>query len=337
MNENAKSLEKIKAPAPANLSARQSSSLLWSPGKGFTHPPGSEPRGTLSERVADLWRRLEPLPTPALPQPTPAPRAEETPDTVERAATPDLSTPLYVLRNEDRPAGRGGWWWLVIIVALLGIGQLLRMTGAPVEEAALPQPLPHEVQEKPPVPDPPPATLEEQPPAPLPEPVVTPPANAPEPDKTPPAEVTAPVPEQAAAQKSTVPVQKKPLQPAPAKPKAVPARSVSKPKTRPPALANPPAAKASPAPVAAPAAPEPRTDFVVAYGCFSNAEELARRVERIQARGWPVLTSHYTLAQTVMTCLFGGPFGNPHEANRATDLFDEKGCMQLPKTPLQAP
>lgn len=80
-----------------------------------------------------------------------------------------------------------------------------------------------------------------------------------------------------------------------------------------------------------------KINFVVSYGCFSNINEIFKRQEQIKARGWPVLTSHYNLDKTPMTCLFGGPFSNPKEADQATDLFAEKGCMQIPKEPLQAP
>ncbi|MBF0296063.1 MAG: hypothetical protein HQL96_12810 [Magnetococcales bacterium] len=358
MNENAKSLEKIKAPAPESVCARQSANPLWHPGKGFTRPPGLEPRGALSERVADIWRRLEPVTTPAGSQPTPAPSENKAPDAAENEATPDLANPLYVLHDDARPAGRGGWW-LAAIAALLGIGLLLRMTGSPREEPSLPQAA---REETPVLPSPPAAPLE-QPPAVLAEPVATPPVTAPEPagtlpappDESPEKVELATVPEPVAPREVAIPVQAKPVAaaPPPSKPKATPApakpksvRAAWKPKARASVVGkSPPATSAAPpaaavgekAPPAQPPAAEPGIDFVVAYGCFSNAEEVARRASRIQARGWPVLTSHYTLAQTVMTCLYGGPFGNPREADRATELFDEKGCMQLPKTPLPAP
>ncbi|MEO5332982.1 MAG: hypothetical protein H7839_13265 [Magnetococcus sp. YQC-5] len=103
--------------------------------------------------------------------------------------------------------------------------------------------------------------------------------------------------------------------------------------------------QADPMPIEQVVAPQPTTskpteekiNFVVSYGCFSNIKEIAKREKQIQSRGWPVLTSHYNIDQTTMTCLFGGPFVNPREADQATGLFEEKGCMQIPKEPLQAP
>ncbi len=80
-----------------------------------------------------------------------------------------------------------------------------------------------------------------------------------------------------------------------------------------------------------------KISFVVSYGCFSNLSEINKRSKKIQEQGWPLLTSHYTVNQITMTCLFGGPFNSPQSADQATNLFEEKGCMQLPKTPLQAP
>ncbi|MBF0165057.1 MAG: hypothetical protein HQM01_11245 [Magnetococcales bacterium] len=75
----------------------------------------------------------------------------------------------------------------------------------------------------------------------------------------------------------------------------------------------------------------PKVEFVVAYGCFSNGGEIRRRQEAIRARGWPVRNSYYTVGQTIMTCLYSGPFPTPQAADKATDLFEEKGCLQLPK------
>ncbi|MBF0272741.1 MAG: hypothetical protein HQL98_11845 [Magnetococcales bacterium] len=77
--------------------------------------------------------------------------------------------------------------------------------------------------------------------------------------------------------------------------------------------------------------------FVVAYGCFSSLKEVEGRQERIKARGWPATLSHYAIGQTVMNCLYGGPFRSAREADRATELFEEKGCLQLPKIPLKTP
>ncbi|GAB0058645.1 hypothetical protein SIID45300_02998 [Candidatus Magnetaquicoccaceae bacterium FCR-1] len=74
-----------------------------------------------------------------------------------------------------------------------------------------------------------------------------------------------------------------------------------------------------------------KVEFVVAYGCFSNGGEIRRRQEAIRARGWPVRNSYYTVGQTIMTCLYSGPFPTPQTADKATDLFEEKGCLQLPK------
>ncbi|MBF0428009.1 MAG: hypothetical protein HQL94_03740 [Magnetococcales bacterium] len=89
------------------------------------------------------------------------------------------------------------------------------------------------------------------------------------------------------------------------------------------------------APVTPPPQAEEKAVFVVSYGCFSNEKEINLRAEKIKARGWPVLTSQYNIAQTTMTCLFGGPFGGPKDADQATELFEEKGCMQIQKNPLQ--
>ncbi|MBF0340746.1 MAG: hypothetical protein HQL95_07245 [Magnetococcales bacterium] len=115
--------------------------------------------------------------------------------------------------------------------------------------------------------------------------------------------------------------------------------------TRPKMLSEPArAAVASPGPAHSVEIPEPvagsrgsggeKVRFVVAYGCFSNAGEVARRQQQIKGKGWPVVVSHYSVDRTLMTCLYGGPFSNPREADQATELFEEKGCMQLPKTPL---
>lgn len=74
--------------------------------------------------------------------------------------------------------------------------------------------------------------------------------------------------------------------------------------------------------------------FVVSYGCFASPEEVERRQARIKAKRWPVAFTRYSIDRTIMTCVYSGPFITPREAQQATELFEEKGCLQIPKTPL---
>lgn len=90
-------------------------------------------------------------------------------------------------------------------------------------------------------------------------------------------------------------------------------------------------AEPAPEPQQPPASRVESPSLVVSYGCFSNPRELQQRQERIEARGWPVSFSHYFIQQTVMTCLYSGPFSTMQEADQATGLFEEKGCLQFPR------
>ncbi|MBF0192575.1 MAG: hypothetical protein HQL99_15775 [Magnetococcales bacterium] len=91
------------------------------------------------------------------------------------------------------------------------------------------------------------------------------------------------------------------------------------------------------APFMAAAPQEEPVHFVVSYGCFSSLKEVEGRQEKIKAKGWPTTLSHYPVGQTMMNCLYGGPFRSVREADQATELFEEKGCLQLPKIPLRTP
>ncbi|MBF0614480.1 MAG: hypothetical protein HQL92_04940 [Magnetococcales bacterium] len=73
------------------------------------------------------------------------------------------------------------------------------------------------------------------------------------------------------------------------------------------------------------------TRFMVSYGCFSSLQEIAQRREQIEQRGWPVVFTQYQIGPTAMTCVHSGPFASAREADQATELFEEKGCMQVPK------